>query len=120
MLIDREIYELEQRLIQRRLRVELLARVAGRRMVPVGIFGAAALGFVAVAGIMRRPRYMERRSKGGLIGTLTGFAMTLGLQFARAQLGSPMQIAQRVATFFKRKSPHGDIRQAQSRAPFSG
>jgi hypothetical protein len=130
MQIDREIHDVEKRLAQRRLKVELLARGASRRAIsnvlsPAGLLGAAALGFVTVAGIMRRPRYVNRRSKGGgIVGSLAGLAATLGFQLLRAQLGSPAQMAQRAVGvlrhFFRRKSPGGDIRQAQHRAPFRG
>jgi hypothetical protein len=129
MQIDSEILEVERRLAQRRLQVELLARSARRRAVgtvvsPAGLFGAAALGFLTVAGIMRRPRYVERRSKGGLVGGLAGLAVTVGFQLLRAQLGSPAQLAQKLAAFSKafirRKSPGSDIRQAQHHTSFGG
>ena len=122
MEIDQDILEVEQRIARRRERVELLARASTRRIVPAGLFSAGALGLLVVASFMRRPRYMERRSgkKGGVVGTLIGLGTTLGLQLLRSQLGSPVQIAQRVALFFQRKSSRGDIRQAQQRARFGG
>ena len=75
MQIDEEIRDVEHRLAQRRLKVELLARATVRRTVgtlvsPTGIATAAGLGFLAVAGLMRRPRYVERRhGKKGVIST---------------------------------------------------
>jgi hypothetical protein len=126
MQIEKEIAEVEQRLAQRRLKVELLARATGRRAVhslvsPAGLLGAAAIGFIAVAGVMRRPHHVQKTSgKGGILGSLAGLAATVGVQLLRAQLGSPAQIAQRVATLWKRKSSGGDIRQAQRGVPFGG
>jgi hypothetical protein len=123
MEIDRDILEVESRIAQRRLRVEQLARASTRRIVPVGLIGAGALGLIAVAGFLRRPRYMERRNgkdKGGLVGSMIGLATTLGLQLLRSQFGSPVNIAQRVLLFFKRKSSAGDIRQAQRAARYGG
>ena len=121
MEIDRDILEVEQRIAQRRLRVELLARACTHRVVPAGLIGIGALGLVAIAGFLRRPRYMERRhGKKGFIGSLIGLATTLGLQLLRTQLGSPASIAQRVVLFFQRKSSPGDIRQAQRAARSGG
>jgi hypothetical protein len=129
MQIDREIHEVEERLAQRRLKVELLARASRRRVVhglvsPAGLLGAGALGFLAVARVLHRPRRVDRRKngggKGGLLGSLAGLAATIGFQLLRAQFGSPAQMAQGALAFFRRKSPGGDIRQAQSGAPFSG
>ncbi|HXI37748.1 MAG TPA: hypothetical protein VNH80_12635 [Burkholderiales bacterium] len=129
MQIDREIHELEERLTQRRLKVELLARATSRRAVgmivsPAGLLGAAGLGFLTVARVLRRSRHVDRRrsssGKGGILGSLAGLAATMGFQLLRAQFGSPAQMAQRALAFFRRKSPGGDIRQAQHRAPFSG
>ena len=133
MSIDSEIHEVEKRLAARRLKVELLARASSRRTVgmivsPAGLLGAGALGFIAVAGVLRRPHRVDRRKngggKGGILGSLAGLAATIGFQLLRAQFGSPAQMAQRLAGgmryFFRRKSPGGDIRQAQQRAPFSG
>jgi hypothetical protein len=125
MAIDDEILEVEQRLAQRRLKVELLARATGRRTVhtlvsPAGILGAAALGFFAVAGVMGRPRHVRRSGKGGVLGSLAGLAMTVGFQLLRAQFGSPAQMAQKAVSLFRRKSSLGDSRQAQHGASFGG
>jgi hypothetical protein len=126
MQIENEITEVEQRLAQRRLKVELLARATGRRAVhslvsPAGLLGAAAIGFIAVAGVMRRPHAVQKqRGKGGILGSVAGLAATVGFQLLRAQFGSPAQIAQKLATVWKSKSLRGDIRQAQHRAPFGG
>ncbi len=62
MSLDSEIQDLEHRLAQRKLKVELLARATGRRAVrslvsPAGLIGAAALGFLAVTGVTRRQHY---------------------------------------------------------------
>jgi hypothetical protein len=125
--IEHEITQVEQRLAQRRLKVELLARATGRRAVhslvsPAGLLGAATLGFIAVAGVLRRPRHqvVQKSGKGGILGSLAGLAATVGFQLLRAQFGSPAQMAQKLAAMWKSKSLRGDIRQAQHRAPFGG
>jgi hypothetical protein len=126
MQIEHEIVEVEKRLAQRRLKVELLARATGRRAVhslvsPAGLLGAAAIGFIAVAGVMRRPqRVVQKSGKGGILGSVAGLAATVGFQLLRAQFGSPAQMAQKVAMMWKTKSLRGDIRQAQHGAPFGG
>jgi len=123
MEIEKDIQEVEQRLAQRRLKVELLARASTRRVTgslvsPAGLLGAGALGFLAVAGVLRRRQHpVDRRrnaaKRGGILGSVAGLAATIGFQLLRAQFGSPAQMAQRALYLFRRKSPGGDIRQAQ-------
>src|SRR5262245_60813810 len=124
MEIEKDIQEVEQRLAQRRLKVELLARASRQRAMgglvsPAGLLGAGALGFLAVAGVLRKrhshpvDRRRSGKGKGGIVGSLAGLAATIGFQLLRAQFGSPAQMAQRALYFFRRKSPGSDIRQAQ-------
>jgi len=102
--IDGEIRELELRLAQRRLKVELLARASKRRALgslasPAGLIGAAALGFLTAAGVVGRQRHFRASPAGrGRFGGILGFAMsagtTLALAFVRARFGGPAQLAQ--------------------------
>ena len=112
MNLDQEIQDLEHRLAQRKLKVELLARASGRRAVrslvsPAGLIGAAALGFLAVTGVTRRQHYSPaplaaRRGKlAGIMGVVASAAFAL----LRAQFGSPAQMAQLVLSKLKR-TPH--------------
>jgi len=111
--LDREIQDLEHRLAQRKLKVELLARASRRRAVrslvsPAGLIGAAALGFLAVTGVTRRQHYqpapVAARRHGKLAGIM-GLVASAGFALLRAQFGSPAQMAQLVLSKLK-KSPH--------------
>ena len=111
MNLDREIQDLEHRLAQRKLKVELLARATGRRAVrslvsPAGLIGAAALGFLAVTGVTRRQHHYQpvHAARSGKLAGLAGLAASAAFAVLRAQFGSPAQIAQLVLSKLK-KSP---------------
>lgn len=110
MNIDNEIRDLEHRLAQRRLKVELLARASGRRAMrslvsPAGLIGAAALGFLAVTGVTRRQPYRPApAARAGKLAGLAGVVASTAFALVRAQFGSPAQIAQRLLWKLK-KSP---------------
>lgn len=110
MNIDNEIRDLEHRLAQRRLKVELLARASGRRAVrslvsPAGLIGAAALGFLAVTGVTRRQHHRPvPAARSGKLAGLAGLAASAAFALVRAQFGSPAQIAQVLLSKLK-KSP---------------
>lgn len=110
--LEKEIQDLEHRLAQRKLKVELLARASGRRAVrslvsPAGLIGAAALGFLAVTGVTRRrqvrpvPVATVRQSK---LAGLMGLAASAAFALLRAQFGSPAQMAQLVLSKLKKQS----------------
>ena len=98
MHIDREVHEVEQRLAQRRLKVELLARASGRRAVrslvsPAGLLGTAALGFLAVTAVVRRQHApAPRAEKVGRVAGIAGVLASIAFAVLRAQFGSPAQI----------------------------
>jgi hypothetical protein len=106
MKIDRDILEVEQRIARRRLAVELTARAAWRRTVkkvisPVGLLGAAALGFVTVAGVFRRQpqaraHYSSKTARAGKWGSVAGLLASGAFALLRAQYGSPANIANMV------------------------
>jgi hypothetical protein len=110
--LDKEIQDLEHRLAQRKLKVELLARASGRRAVrslvsPAGLIGAAALGFLAVAGVTRRqqvrpvPVATARQSK---LAGITGLVASAAFALLRAQFGSPAQMAQMLVSKLRKQS----------------
>ena len=108
--IDRDILEVEQRIARRRMSVELTARAAWHRSVsrifsPVGLLGAAALGFITVAGVFRRrPKIVERRKgmrSGGKWASVLGLLVSGGFALLKAQYGSPLHMAQAVASQVK-------------------
>jgi len=119
MNIDSEIRDLEHRIAQRRLKVELLARASGRRAAkamtsPVGLLGAAALGFFAATGVIRRQRHPHPRNGAprGKLSALAGLLLSAGTSIAihllRAQFGSPAQMAQLLLSKLRRSpAPEG-------------
>ncbi len=117
MQLDTEIHDLEQRLAQRRVKVELLARAAGRRTVrnlvsPVGLLTAGVIGFLAVTTVARkRHAVREPAVKKSVLTSLLGLAASAAFAFIRAQYGSPAQIAETILLKM-RKSPAGDSRAA--------
>ena len=121
--LDKEIQDLEHRLAQRKLKVELLARASGRRAMrslvsPAGLIGAAALGFLAVTGVTRRQYYppapIAARRQGKLAG-IVGLVASAGFALLRAQFGSPAQMAQLVLSKLKKTAP-GMMRRSQRAA----
>ncbi len=103
--LDEQILEVEKRLARRRMAVELTARASWHRAVsrlvsPAGLLGAAALGFVAVAAVLRRrPKIVERRKSAraaGKWGSLLGLAASGALALLKSQYGGPVQMAGRV------------------------
>ena len=108
--LDKEIQDLEHRLAQRKLKVELLARASGRRAVrslvsPAGLIGAAALGFLAVTGVTRRQPYRPApAARQGKIAGIMGLVASAGFALLRAQFGSPAQMAQLVLSKLKKTS----------------
>jgi hypothetical protein len=101
--IDKEIFEVEQRLHMREARIRLTAREAKTRTVkalasPVGLIGAVALGFIVATRLGRRrarapaaSQETKAQGKGFALGTL---AMTGATWFIRSQFGGPMGLAQ--------------------------
>ena len=121
--LDKEIQDLEHRLAQRKLKVELLARASGRRVYrslvsPAGLIGAAALGFLAVTGVTRRQHYAPApaaATRRGKFAGIMGLVASAGFTLLRAQFGSPAQIAQLVLSKLKKTSP-GVMRRPQRAA----
>jgi hypothetical protein len=134
---DKEIYEVEKRIADRRQRVERAARESGRQALraltsPWALAGAAVLGFLAAGGLQRR-RYPHHEmhvdpstKKAAKASTIASLGMAALTWFIKSQFGSPVQMAQ----FFLSKmksgketpSPAGDItsprpRSARPRAP---
>jgi len=114
MHIDREVHEVEQRLAQRRLKVELLARATGRRAVrslvsPMGLLGTAALGFLAVTGVVRRHHAPPQRAeKVGRVAGIAGVLASIAFAVVRAQFGSPAQMLHTLLLRLK-KTPQNRI-----------
>lgn len=111
---DREIYEVEQRIAERRHRVEAVARQSGQAALrtltsPWALGAAAVLGFLAAGGIMRRHEHRATLSrsekKAAKVGGLASVAMAAASWIIKAQFGSPAALAQFVMSKVKRQPP---------------
>jgi hypothetical protein len=115
--IDKEIFEVEQRLHAREALIKQTARETKERtlkalMSPVSIVGAVALGFLVAGGVGRGrgrakgPAVSEdtkEQTKGFALGSLL---MTGAMWFVRQQFGGPVGLAQFVVSKIKnRKTP---------------
>ncbi len=112
--VDREIFEVEQRLHMREALIKQTARDAKARSLkalasPASLAGAVALGFLVANGIGRRrargpavSRETKERGKGFALGTML---MTAATWFIRSQFGGPMGLAQFVAAKIKNRKP---------------
>jgi hypothetical protein len=108
--IDEEIHELEQRIAQRRHRVEYIARATRQRAVktvlsPVGLLSAAGVGFLATLGLGRRHhRYAAPKamSRGGRITGIASLLASVAFSVLRAQFGSPAQMARLLVSKFQK------------------
>lgn len=108
--IDREIFEVENRLHMREARIKLTAGEAKSRTVkalasPLSLAGAVALGFIVATSLGRRrakavSKETKEQSKGFALGTL---AMTGATWFIRSQFGGPMGLAQFILSKIKNR-----------------
>jgi hypothetical protein len=111
--IDKEIFEIEQRLRAREALIKQTARETQQRtlkalMSPVSIVGAVALGFLVAGGVGRRrakgPAVAEEtkeQTKGFALG---GLLMTGAMWFVRQQFGGPVGLAQFVVSKIKNRN----------------
>jgi hypothetical protein len=101
---DQEIYDVEQRIAERRHRVEAVARQTGQAAMrtltsPWTLAGAAAIGFLVAARFQHRShapsatvsKETKEKAKGGAIASL---AMAAATWLVKSQFGSPVQMAQ--------------------------
>ena len=111
---DQEIYDVEQRIAERRHRVEAIARQTGQATLkaltsPWVIGGAAVLGFLAAGGIMRRHEHRATLSrdqkKAAKVGGIASVAMAAASWIIKAQFGSPAALAQFVMSKVKKQPP---------------
>lgn len=119
--IDREIFEVENRLRMREAVIRQTAAQTKTRTLqslksPAAIGGAVVLGLVLAGTLGRRRAKKEvvsqetkEQSKGFALGTLL---MTGATWFIRSQFGGPVGLAQFVLSKMK-KSPADDSRSAQ-------
>ena len=111
---DQEIYEVEQRIAERRHRVEAVAHQGVDATMkaltsPWALAGVAALGFLLASRMQHRPvpgravsRETKERAKGG---ALASMAMAAATWLIKSQFGSPMQMAQFVIGKVKKQPP---------------
>jgi hypothetical protein len=100
---DKEIYEVEKRIAERRHRVEHAARETGRQALkalssPWALAGAAAIGFIAAGGLHGRQHRsvpVDRRKKTAVkAGGIASIAMAAATWLIKSQFGSPVAMAQ--------------------------
>ena len=123
MHIDDEIREIEERLAARRHRIARTARlarhVAVRRIVsPAGLLAAVGVGFLTSVGLFRKKkveagRLRRRRNdaKAGKLAALASLVASAGFAILRSQLGSPLEMAQFVASKIRRMQERKKIQQ---------
>jgi hypothetical protein len=114
---DKEIYDVERRIAERRHRVEAIARQTGQAAFktltsPWVLGGAAVLGFLAATGVQRRrdhaahPRWQKTNaSTTAKVGGITSIAMAAASWIIKAQFGSPAALAQFVMSKVKKQPP---------------
>ena len=119
--IDREIFEVEQRLHMReaslkRNAVQTRQRTVKALMSPVSIVAACALGFLVAGGVGRRKGAKSRgtpdepmvaqdtkeQTKGFAVG---GLLMTGAMWFVKHQFGGPVGLAQFVVSKIRNRQP---------------
>jgi hypothetical protein len=114
---DREIYEVERRIAERRHRVEAVVRQSGQAAMrtltsPWALAGAAVLGFFVARSVVHKhshpdhgravSRRTKEKAKGG---ALASMAMAAATWLIKSQFGSPMAMAQFVLSKVKRQPP---------------
>jgi hypothetical protein len=112
---DQEIYEVEQRIAERRHRVEAVAHQGVDATMkalasPWALAGAAALGFLLASRMQHGhkqhgpavSRDTKEKAKGG---ALASMAMAAATWLIKSQFGSPMQMAQFVLAKVKKQPP---------------
>jgi len=107
---DRDIYEIEKRIAERRHRVEGALRDTGRQTLraltsPWALGAAALAGFLLAGGLRRRrERPVERRRTPHTAvkaSTLSSLAMAAATWVIRSQFGSPVDMARFVVSKVK-------------------
>ena len=112
---DQEIYEVEQRIAERRHRVEAVVHQSGQAALraltsPWALAGAAALGFYVAARLTGRKheggptvsRATKEKAKGGVIASVGMAALTW---LVKSQFGSPVQMAHYFLSKVKKQPP---------------
>ena len=123
MHIDDEIRGIEERLAARRHRIARTARlarhVAVRKIVsPAGLLAAVGVGFLTTVGLFRKKkveagRLRRRRgdAKAGKLAGLASLVASAAFAILRSQLGSPLEMAQFVASKIRRMQERKKIQQ---------
>ena len=119
--IDKEIFEVEQRLHMREALLRHNARETRQRSVkalmsPVSIVGAVALGFLVAGGVGRKRRRRDapaisqqtkEQTKGFAVG---GLLMTAATWFIKSQFGGPVGLAHFVISKVRKNPASGGAR----------
>ncbi|HEX4928451.1 MAG TPA: hypothetical protein VFV74_10650 [Burkholderiales bacterium] len=122
---DREIYDVEKRIAERRVRVERALRDTGRQTLraltsPWALGAAALAGFVVAGGLRRRHASARARRHEAptpaATGTLASLAMAGVTWFIKSQFGSPVDMARYV---IGKVRDHGPARRQAAPPPLA-
>jgi hypothetical protein len=124
MHIDHEIFEVENRIVVRKVKLDHALHAVGRGAKrgitsPIGLIGAGALGFLLAGGVRRRQGGESTTAKAAKATGIAGLLMSAAMWFIREQYGSPLEIAQLILAKVKKRgsaavpSHPGDSRAAQ-------
>lgn len=116
MEIDKEVYEIEERIARRRSEIGEVARATSSKAMqslasPVALGTAVAVGFLAGGLINRKrkqPRFVGRRRADRAATKKTGIASMLAagaLTLVKARYGTPMALAQAVLARMRKPPP---------------
>lgn len=118
---DKEIYEVEKRIAERRHRVEAALHDAGRQTLraltsPWALGAAALIGFLIAGGVRRHQEgHLEPSTrKAAKASTLSSVAMATATWFIKSQFGSPVEMAR---FFVSKASKMRSKKPAPVRAP---
>ena len=129
--IDKEIFEVEQRLHMReaslkRNAVQTRNRTAKAMMSPVSIVAAVALGFLVAGGVGRKRKKAsnepmvaqdtKEQTKGFAVG---GLLMTSVMWFVKHQFGGPVGLAQFVVSKFRKNRGQTPVQPNRGLTPIS-
>ncbi|HEX7054975.1 MAG TPA: hypothetical protein VF211_13700 [Burkholderiales bacterium] len=122
---DREIYEVEKRIAERRQRVEAAFKATGRQALrslssPLALAAAGLAGFLLAGGVRRRrgrERVEPAAGKAGKASALSSAAMAVATWLIKSQFGSPVDMARFFIDRIKSRKASAPERAAPSRVP---
>jgi hypothetical protein len=114
---DREIFEVEQRIAQRRAELKQVGRMTGhvamqKLVSPISLVAVAGLGFVLGGGVGRRQASSQAQAAGKATG-IAGLVLTAALWAIRARFGSTAGLAHYVLSKIPQRRKTSVVAQRQ-------